>query len=214
MHISLYLPSGDFQVSLRDPADRQYPWDLNATAYNCLLQPFEPDTPGAAIGYVYHLVLKNPLNGLWQVQGSSAAGVSSDWSLILNANFVSEITAGLFISADMVPVNTPVSASLAVMDAGAPAANFSVISHLLRSGDPAYSQPISFAPVTNPMTGNTTLVAQFQVLDPGEYVVKSVINGTVRSNPFERMAVTTFTAHPRGAQLIGPPTQRVEISYP
>lgn len=212
MHLSVFLPSNDYQLILSAPNRSLYAWDPNATAYSCLVQPLQVDTTSPPMGYVYHFTIKAPTDGQWSIQASSPTAVGSDWSVLLNANFVSDLAADVFLTHQKVSVGSPIAASLVVMDQALPVADFQINAKVFRDGDPTFAQSIMFAPVTNPSTGNTTLVAQLPTSSPGKYTLRVIVSGTTPL--FERIAVSTFTVYPQGAKLNGTFTQRVDISYP
>jgi hypothetical protein len=214
MHLAVFLPDGTYQPSLSGPGGVVLPWNLSATAYSCLMQAVQPNLNSPVLGYVYHFVVPSPANGQWSIQASPGTALASPWQSLLNVDFVSTLGGGLFLTAQKVTVGTSVSASLIVMDGPTVVTGFNCVATLTLNGNPSAAQPVTFSPITNPQSGNTTLVAQFTPTTPGVYSLTVAITGTTTAGTYERDLGATINVYPKNATLTGQITQRVDISFP
>lgn len=215
LHLSILLPVDGCNLILTSPSGATYSWDPIATAFNCFKNVVQPNPANPPFGYVYHFQMPSPMNGKWALDVVTGVPVTAVWNGLMNVDFVSNLGAGLFSTKQKLVLGAPVAVSLGVMDGSTPLTTYQYTAQLSRVGDPASSaQSVSFQPLTNPTTGNTTQVAQITPTQTGTYYLQVVLTGSTPQGTYERLASTTFSVHPPYATLSGPFTQRVEISFP
>ena len=212
MHVSVLLPPGDLAPSLVSPLGETLAWNLASNTYSCLVKPVQVDTNSPVLAQAYHFTLLNPADGIWTLRCAFRSALTTIWKGILNADFASDLGAGLFATVQEGVVGQPVAISLILMDGSSIVTGFQCEAQLTGGGGPP--MPLAFQPMTNPQTGNTTLVAQATPSNPGEYFAIAKLTGTLSGKPYERTAVAAFTFHAPKARITGQFSERLEVVFP
>lgn len=215
MLIRITLPQDKCQVILTPPNAAAITWDPAAIAAVCGELPVQPDASQPPIGYIYSFSVKAPANGKWMLAVATPVPATGDWHSVMDAEFASQLGAGLFPTANRIAIGKPISISLALMDGFTPVTGYQCSAVLTRAGDPpGQAGTLSFQPMVDPQSGQTTPVATFTPTLAGTYYLSVRLSGSVAAGPYERTTATMFQVFAPPATIGSPMTQRIELTIP
>lgn len=215
MHLSVFLPTSDFSLTLVSPSGVTTLWDPTSTAVSCRKVTVQQEAQSPILGYAYHFTFPSPANGNWVLTANTPTVLISDWKGLLTADFVSDINAAIFLTTQKTFLGQSVTASLAVVEGATMLNNYQYEAKLYRAGDLVSSAPtVTFENTPSTQGGPSTMTATLTPAQAGDYTLVVNIGGTSTAGTFARTATAGFTIFPQKAKLTGQINQRLKISFP